>query len=419
MLARILAFAVPVAALAACGTDTGSSAAGPEVVVDTIGDTTVVRTMSGSVWGAEATLVPEVSIGELDGPEEYLFGSIWSIAVDDDRGVYVFDGQAQHIRVFDSAGGYVQTLGGRGEGPGEFRSAEAIALLPDGRLLVRDQGNNRVQVFGPGAGDSDQWRYDAGYMGSMSPLYTDAEGRTFVLARDRSRTGFARHLIVMGSDGTPVDTLPEPSSEYQQPQLTAEFDIEGGRASYGAIVPFSPNFVWTVHPDGHFLTGMAAEYRIDLPSDGRVLRIERAFDPVPVSDAEREYEREGVTRYLRSRYPDWSWNGPPIPDHKPFFKALLAGKDGRIWVQLSTEGQLAQNEDHDLDDPLSQPVTWREPVRYDVFKADGTYLGVVNPPDDFVTRPEPIFHGEYVWAVTEDELGVERVVRYRIVVGGG
>ena len=152
MLARILAIAVPVAALAACGTDTGSSAAGPEVVVDTIGDTTVVRTLSGSVWGAEATLVPEVSIGELDGPEEYLFGSIWSLAVDDNRNVYVFDGQAQHIRVFDSAGAYVETLGGRGEGPGEFRSAEAIALLPDGRLLVRDQGNNRVQVFWPATG---------------------------------------------------------------------------------------------------------------------------------------------------------------------------------------------------------------------------------------------------------------------------
>ena len=165
-----MAIAVPVAALAACGTDTGSSGAGPKVVVDTIGDTTVVRTLSGSVWGAEATLVPKVSIGELDGPEEYLFGSIWSLAVDDNRNVYVFDGQAQHIRVFDSAGAYVETLGGRGEGPGEFRSAEAIALLPDGRLLVRDQGNNRVQVFAPGAGDSDQWRYDAGYMGSMSPL---------------------------------------------------------------------------------------------------------------------------------------------------------------------------------------------------------------------------------------------------------
>ena len=81
-----------------------SSAAGPQVVVETIGDTTVVRTLSGSVWEAEATLVPEISIGELDGPDELLFGWIRSIAVDDDHNVYAFDDQAQEVRVFDSAG---------------------------------------------------------------------------------------------------------------------------------------------------------------------------------------------------------------------------------------------------------------------------------------------------------------------------
>jgi len=120
--------------LAACEADNDPSAAGPDVVVETIGDTTVVRTLSGSVWGAEATLVPEVSIGELDGPEEYLFGWIFAIAVDDDRNVYVFDYQAQHVGVFDSAGNYVQTLGREGEGPGEFNRAESIAMLPDGRV---------------------------------------------------------------------------------------------------------------------------------------------------------------------------------------------------------------------------------------------------------------------------------------------
>lgn len=73
--------------------------------------------MSGSVWGTEATLVPEISVGELDGAEEYLFGSISSIAVNDNRDLYVLDEQAQHVRVFDSAGVYVETLGGRGEGP--------------------------------------------------------------------------------------------------------------------------------------------------------------------------------------------------------------------------------------------------------------------------------------------------------------
>lgn len=137
---RILTFAVLAALLAACGADTGFSEAGPEVLVDTIGDTTVVRTLAGSVWGAVATLVREVSIGELDGPEEYLFGNVESVAVDDDRNTYVLDGQAQHVRVFDSAGVYVETLGRRGEGPGEFDLADAVAVLSDGRVAVRDPG---------------------------------------------------------------------------------------------------------------------------------------------------------------------------------------------------------------------------------------------------------------------------------------
>ncbi|MYJ09116.1 MAG: hypothetical protein F4086_02235, partial [Gemmatimonadetes bacterium] len=79
------------------------------VETETIGDTTVVRTVSGSAWGGDAALVPETSIGELEGPDEYLFGSVRSIAVDDDHNVYVLDGQARHVRVFDSAGTYVAT----------------------------------------------------------------------------------------------------------------------------------------------------------------------------------------------------------------------------------------------------------------------------------------------------------------------
>ena len=405
--------------IGACGTDTDSRAAAPATVVETIGDTTVVRTLSGSVWGAKATLVPEVTIGRLERAEEYLFGSIRSIAVDDDWNVYVFDEQAQHVRVFDSAGVYVETLGGSGEGPGEFGRAESIALLSDGRLVVRDPGNMRVQVFGPGPGEQDEWRYDAGNTGAMSPLHTDDLNRTFLLARDLSQTGLVMHLIVLGPDGTPLDTVPQPSSGYEQATLRAEYTSRGGTRWSTANVPFAPSFKWTVHPNGHFLTGISSAYRIHLPRAGGVLRIERTSDPVPVSDAERDRQRERITRRMRNTEPNWSWNGPPIPDNKPFFKALLAGKDGRIWVMLSTEGEPVENENHDPDNPFSAPVTWREAIVYDVFESDGTYLGVVAPPEGFDDLPLPIFDGDHVWAVTSDELGVQRVVRYRIVVAGG
>ena len=64
-------------------------------------------------------------------------------------------------------------------------------------------------------------------------------------------------------------------------------------------------------------------------------------------------------------------------------------------------------------------MTWEEEVRYDIFEPDGSYLGDVAAPDGFSTFPAPVFRGEQVWAVTEDEQGVERVVRYRIRIGGG
>ena len=170
--------------LAACEADNDPSTAGQDVVIQTIGDTTVVRTLSGSVWGAEATLVPEVSIGELDGPEEYLFGWIFSIAVDDDRNVYVFDYQAQHVGVFDSAGDHVETLGRPGEGPGEFNRAEAIALLPDGRLVVRNPGNQRIEVFGSGS-----WSDGAVGIpcGGPAHVYTTVHGHARSHAGDHSR----------------------------------------------------------------------------------------------------------------------------------------------------------------------------------------------------------------------------------------
>jgi hypothetical protein len=33
---------------------------------------------------------------------------------------------------------------------------------------------------------------------------------------------------------------------------------------------------------------------------------------------------------------------------------------------------------------------------------------------DFLAYPEPVFRGEHLWAVTADELGVQRMNRFRL-----
>lgn len=410
--------ATVVLVLAACG-DAIPSGSTSDVVIDTIGDTVVVRTVSGSVWKGGATLVPEMSIGELDGPDEYLFGSISSIAVDDDRTVHVLDGQAQEVRVFDDEGTHVKTLGRSGEGPGEFARAEAVAVLPDGRVLVRDAGDKNIQVFGPGQDDTDQWPYSASSVMSYTntPLYTDDDGRTYQeiskvdAVSPGSRPVFVNEIVVLGPDGTHLDTIPDPWGDYQPPTLEWE--------RMTSPIPFMPFGDWTAHPSGHLLSGFPSDYAISLGRDDGVLRIERAYEPVRISEDERRYYTDLITRQERERFPGWRWNGPPVPETKPVFRELVAGRNGRIWVRLETESYTVENERHDPDDPASSRVRWRSGLRYDVFEPDGTYLGVVEPPTGFSAYPAPVFDGDHVWAATRDELGVGRVVRYRIVVGGG
>jgi hypothetical protein len=53
-------------------------------------------------------------------------------------------------------------------------------------------------------------------------------------------------------------------------------------------------------------------------------------------------------------------------------------------------------------------------VVFDVYEADGTYLGPVSAPEGFWVYPTPVFDGDRVWAVMRDELDVQRVVRFRV-----
>ncbi len=410
------------AVAAACGADAGSSGSGPEVAVEQIGDTTVVRTLSGSAWGAEATLVPEASIGELDGAEEYLFGTVYAIAVDGDGRILVLDGQAQDIRVYDPDGTYVETVARRGQGPGELTNAMSVAALPDGRIVAHEPGDMMVKVVWPSHGDREHWAYPPGAIVlPVKPLRVGRDGRLFVPAAAATSDGFVQHVFVMGPDGGVLDSIAPPGTGFKPPSLEVRLSFPiGDRSTASVAVPLTARHYWAIHPDGGFASGISDDYRIDLQRDDGVLRIERAWEPVAVSEAERGYHRDATTQRLRRTQPDWSWNGPPVPDTKRPFRGLHSGRDGRIWVRLWTEARPVVNEDHDPEDPRSEPVTWESPVRYDVFEPDGAYLGSLAAPEGFLaTTPEPVFDGDHVWAATRDELGVQRVVRYRIVVGEG
>jgi len=63
------------------------------------------------------------------------------------RLLYVVDTLAHAIYALDAQGRLVRTIGGRGDGPGQFNFPTHVALTPAGELVVADSLNFRIQIL--------------------------------------------------------------------------------------------------------------------------------------------------------------------------------------------------------------------------------------------------------------------------------
>ena len=401
--------------LAACGSGEDGTARDFSVTRDTVGDTIVVRTEAGSIWG-DARLVEELRIGQLDGPDEYTFGLVSAIATGPDGTLYVLDERPPALRAYGPDGTFLRKLAGEGEGPGELGNPDGgLAFRPDGRLLVRDPGNARITVFGPDGEHETQWRID-GSFATSEPLHVDRSGNTYVQTMDFRDDGAHFAFVRYGPDGEPGDTLQVPEGD--TPQLVAVRETEGGTSRSSRQVPFWPDLAVTVAPEGGFAVGRSGDYSIDIPRDDGVLRVERAYEPVPVLDAERENIRARIEHGMRNTEPGWDWDGPPIPETKPAFRRIMFDDDGRLWTYLYARAEPIPEEEiesPERGEDAPPPPRWREPVVLDAFDVDGGYLGRIEAPRRFASSVRPATAGDTMWAVVRDELDVPYVVRYRIV----
>lgn len=400
---------------AACAGEAGAGSRW-EASIDTIGDTIVVRTLSGGEWVGPVTLVPEVRIGVFEGADEYMLGNISGLAVDADGNIYTYDSQVPALRQYAPDGTFIRTFGRSGGGPGEYSNSDGgLTVLKDGRIVLRDPGNARFQLYRQDGTPAGEWRYMGGFFTS-TPLYTDTAGNMYSTTIDFGsgppwKTSLVRHT----PDGEPVDTIPVPDWDFESPQIRAERGDADNRSISINSVPFSPSDSWTFSPFGYFVGGVSTSYSIDLFRSDGVLRIGRAVEPIPVQSAEKANAEAMATQNMRRMVSDWRWNGPPIPDAKPPFGRIMVAQDGRIWVGVSQPGELIPEDER--DDPIGPDGErrvvreWREPVAFDVFEPDGRYVGLVRAPAGFRGHPQPVIRGDTVWAIITDGLGVQQISR--------
>lgn len=364
------------------------------------GDTVVVTIAHGSVWSS-TSLVEEIRIGALDGQDEYIFGRIGGLVPDGTGGVYVFDGLAPALRQYDAQGRYVRTLGGDGSGPGEYRDvALGLAVRSDGRLVMRDSRNNRINVYNPDGTASDHWLVASGLFTSDAMVLDTADHLYLKILleppeRDRPwNIGF----LHLDENGTILDSIPPPAI------VGEPTDVAG---------TMRPTKHWARSPMGFTVVGLSGDYSFEIRHpDGQVVRVIKSHAPVALLPEERA-ELEAWNDWMRETQGEFMTSDlPPVPSTKPAYADIEAGDDGRIWVRRHVT---AVQRDVDVDPSSDRPPprSWIEPLVYDVFGVDGTYLGEVRVPE----RTQVSWIGrDEIWGVYRGELDEPYVVRLRLEV---
>jgi hypothetical protein len=388
---------------AACG---GDEVRWAGTITDSAGVTIVSNTDVG-IWqpGEEWTLEEEVRIGALEGTPEYQFGLVGDISVDSKGSIYVLDQQAQHIQVYSPDGIYERTVGTRGGGPGELLAGMALLIAPGDTLLVPDGQNLRFSRYAPDGSSAGSTKMvieegrPMGFRATASGVIAE-QIRPLMLPNQPAIENPEDAIVLLANDGTVTDTLMTFSS--------------GESLSATGFTLFAPEPAWDITENLQLVFGINDDYRIGLYSDGRPERIlVKPFEHQPVGEADKEVVRNELTRRMTQ------YGASPeqitrnlsrfhFADQFPAFNVLAAGSMGTIWVQRVLP--LSQ-----LDEGALASIGSAEDIGapdWDVFDAQGRYLGVVRMPQGFTPR---LFREDKIYGVWRDELDVQYVLRLRIV----
>ncbi len=419
---------VVAAGTAACGAADGGGADGGRWQAETTteGNVTTVRTLSGSVWGAPARLVENLSIGVDQGEDAYMFGNIAGVAATDEY-IYVLDRGVPALRVYDRQGRYVRDIGEEGDGPGEFRRPDALLVAPDGRLFVRSMGQGRITVFTADGEFVETRPLEGGFMimGPGTAMVMTVDGKVYSPGRigdmptDFSAGSMMRTQMGMlprGVDGVDGEPIARPEFDYEPRRFMRERRSGGNVMIMMQSVPFAPQIVWALAPSGAMIAGVGDRYDFDItyPS-GQVTRVVKDSEPVAVVPAEGAWYREQVTAQMRNGNPEWVWEGADLPTVKPAYDQLLPDLSGRIWVGRPGPGYDVPDCEKDLETGIWEPNCWRSERLYEVFDVEGQFLGTVEVPVGLQLSESSSIRGDEIITQVEDELGVITVKRYQLV----
>jgi len=316
-----------ISVLAFCG---GEKSKYP-VTVETIDDVKVVTNPDFPRDGTTTyELEEDLSIGGDVDDEDYIFHRPFDVKVAADGKIIVLDWGDSTFKIYDKDGKYIRTIGGRGQGPGEFERLINFSIGSDGNIYIMDSMNHRVAVL------DEQGEYLAGFrIEEGLPVEIATDQKNLIYFGIQFQDDEIRKLRILRYNSAGEEMIDYGLFQLVQPVIT--------KSSKGLVTSsmsrHAATTVWKVNKEGKLYAGYGERYQISVydPDGNLFLKFGREYVPV-----ENKYAgKPGQPKY--------------VGVFNVFNRRWLFDDKNNIWIEMFTE-----------DDP--------EEIVYDVFSPEGIYL---------------------------------------------
>jgi hypothetical protein len=329
------------------------------------GDVTVVKNPKEPLYKTPVLeLEEELSLGGADAEGDDVFGRINHVAIDDAGAIYILDSQGAHVKVFDSSGKYVRTIGRKGQGPGEIESPLTLSLNSSTGELAVHQTTRRMSHF----------KTDGTFLRHLSfkEMWAlrgrvDSRGNITITEGILDEKDPRYETKMLGPDASMIAVI----GKSPAPGADGRFD------------PFMAINYFIVDRADRLIYGYPKTYEIQFfgPASPTLFRkVTREYDPVPVTAEERALREKGNPPEIKLDFSKY---------HSAYYR-FFASDTGHLFVQ-----------------------TWEKTKDgksiHDIFDPEGRFLGRIP------LKPSglEVLKGKY-YALEEDEDGTQTVKRYAL-----
>jgi len=335
----------------------------------------------------ELVFEQDLSIGNEE-DNNYLFYRPYGLGMDSQGNIYVMDTGNYRIQKFNSSGEYLQTIGKKGQGPGEFDRMQSFYI--DGEDSIYVSSGKKIQKFN----DKGEFEKSIPLASQIYDFWVSPDDFVYGLVYSSTEEGRVRKIMKITMEGKEVEEIAQFAAtkvvSRKSGEETAAFLIYHAYNHSLPLVPFQNQGLVYAHSANYSLFHLNSYGELDL-----VIKKNEPYQSIS------KREKDKIIQDIKDHISD---RGQKLPDdvieqacqfpaHRPFFSELAVDGQGRIYVRR-----------------IRSVFDEKETHEFDIFSPEGYYL--YKTEIDFT--PSLIENG-FVYRIKSDEdSGTVKIIRYRV-----